>query len=72
MSRCVPCEQKRQRLKAKLDATKERARQWAKDNALKEVAIFMPYDEDGEDERYSFAQTAPTDATCVEYLSLLP
>lgn len=71
MKPCRPCELKRQRLQAKLNATKDRAIQWAKEQHLSEVVVFMPEDEEGENDCYSFGRVAPKGSTCVEYLSVL-
>lgn len=69
MSRCIPCELKRQRLQHKLNATRERATQWATDNRS-EVVIYIIPDDDGDDDVYSFGSTLPDGATVVEYIGV--
>jgi hypothetical protein len=68
---CIPCQLKNERLQFKLSATKQRAYAWAKAQNLKEVVVFMPKDEEGENDCFSYAATAPDGATRVEYLSVV-
>lgn len=68
---CLPCEYKRQRLKAKYEALKERARTEAKAKGYETILIYQFHaeEDDGPDEpRYGFGSTTPAGAVPVELL----
>lgn len=66
---CRTCPFKRQRLQRKLNATKERAENWAKEMGLSEVFIYTKIDGDEDDgEWYEYGSTIPDSATIVELL----
>lgn len=66
---CTPCYYKRQRLKAKLDATKERAINWAKEHGLSEVLVVQVYDED-EGDYFAFGHGLSEGSRPVELISV--
>lgn len=65
---CRKCPHKANRLKAKLNATIERAKNWAKEAGRSDVVIYAyDADEDGET-AYGYGGTIPASASIVELL----
>lgn len=71
MKPCIPCYYKQQRLKAKLNALKERAIAYGKEQGYETVLVFqIPDEEEGEESRYGFAASLPAGAVAVELLRI--